>query len=59
VLAKIGGLLGGFIKILDILIGKLNKQIIKAKFIRSLFFIKKPKDKIPSFHLKGWHDFIQ
>ena len=48
-LSDIGGLLGFFIVMFNIVAKFINEKVIKAKFIRSLFFVKKPSVMIPKF----------
>lgn len=59
ILAMIGGFLSAFTKKLTHVVGKLNKQIMRAKFIRSIYFLKKLKDKIPKLKLVGWNSFLE
>jgi len=42
-LSDFGGLLGLVIVVFEFLAEKINEKIIAAKFIRSLFYVKKPE----------------
>ena len=48
-LADFGGLIGVVIIIFNLVVKFINEKVIKAKFIRSLFFVKKPSTMIPRF----------
>jgi len=41
-LSDFGGLLGLVIVIFELIAKYINERVIKAKFIRSLFYVKKP-----------------
>jgi hypothetical protein len=41
-LSDFGGLLGLVIVVVEVIAIYINEKVIKAKFIRSLFFVKKP-----------------
>lgn len=43
-LSDFGGMLGLIITVFEFLAAEINERVIKAKIIRSLFFIKKPKN---------------
>ena len=53
---------GGIFAIIRAFFGYLamfiNEKVIKAKFVRSLYFAKKPKHQQPKFHIKLGHCFM-
>ena len=48
-LSDFGGLLGLIIVAFEFLAEFLNEKVIKAKFIRSLFYVKKASNLLPKF----------
>ena len=48
-LSDFGGLLGLVLVIFELISKFINEKIIKAKFIRSLFYVKKPPQLQPKF----------
>ena len=41
-----------------ILAGYINSKVLMAKFIRSMYFLKKPKELMPAINLAGKDNFI-
>ena len=50
-LSDFGGLLGLVIVVFEFLAEKINEGVIKAKFIRSLFYVKKPESMKAKFKI--------
>jgi hypothetical protein len=53
-----GGLLGVVLVVFDLLAKFINEKVIKAKFIRSLFFVKKPAILIPKFKVNIGESYL-
>jgi hypothetical protein len=56
--SNFGGLLGLVIVVFEIIAEYINERVMKAKFIRSLFFIKKPKDLLPKFMVNMGESYL-
>ena len=50
-LSDFGGLVGLVIVVFEFLAEKINEMVIKAKFIRSLFYVKKPESMKAKFKI--------
>ena len=50
-MAVFGGMMKLILSSFTLFVQVLNQEVIKAKLIRSLYFIKKPKNRIPKFHI--------
>ena len=57
-LSDFGGLLGLVIVAFEFLAEFINEKVIKAKFIRSLFYVKKAADLQPKFKVNLGDSFL-
>ena len=57
-LAEFGGLLGLLIVVFELMAELINEKVIKAKFIRSLFYVKKPSSMLPKFRVNFEESYL-
>jgi hypothetical protein len=57
-LSDFGGLLGLVIVVFEFAAEKINEGVIKAKFIRSLFYVKKPTSMQPKFKVNFQESYL-
>ena len=57
-LADFGGLLGLIIVVFEVIAEFINEKVIKAKFIRSLFYVKKPAHMLPKFKVNLGESYL-
>ena len=56
--ADFGGLLGLVFVVFELIAEFINEKVIKAKFIRSLFYVKKPLIMLPKFKVNLGESYL-
>ena len=57
-LANLGGIYAGIMVVFKVLAKFINEKVIKAKFIRSLFYVRKPNSMVPKFKVNLGESYL-